>query len=102
MSICAESSPTRFSIFDWSASAMTDCRCFAPSVACCSSLFAFNAKKANTPSNGCKRQQHDEHDNQDARVTASTLDTADVLGAHPPADPPTMRLAVLGILIGIS
>lgn len=75
---------------------------FAPSVACCSSLFAFNAKKANTPSNGCKRQQHDEHDNQDARVTASTLDTADVLGAHPPADPPTMRLAVLGILIGIS
>ena len=67
-----------------------------------SSLFAFNAKKANTPSNGCKRQQHDEHDNQDARVTASTLDTADVLGAHPPADPPTMRLAVLGILIGIS
>lgn len=81
---------------------MTDCRCFAPSVACCSSLFAFNAKKANTPSNGCKRQQHDEHDNQDARVTASTLDTADVLGAHPSADPPTMRFAVLGILIGIS
>lgn len=81
---------------------MTDCRCFAPSAACCSSLFTFNAEKASTSSNGCKRQQHDEHDNQDARVTESTLDTADVLGAHPSTDPPTMRLAVLGILIGIS
>lgn len=62
----------------------------------------FQRRESEHPSNGCKRQQHDEHDNQDARVTASTLDTADVLGAHPSADPPTMRFAVLGILIGIS